>query len=103
MLKILYLITCHGWKMRKRLEKKRTSLKNFFDEHLMEISDRPWFVDIANYKSIKSIMEDYTWQKKKKFHKEAIHYLWNESYLIKISVDSLICRCVAGKEARNIT
>ena len=34
--------------------------------------------------------------------KDANHYLWDDPYLFKVSVDGLIRRCVAGKEANDI-
>lgn len=68
----------------------------------MEISEHPWFSYMENYKATKSVLEDYTWQKKKHFYKEANHYLWDEPHVFKVSVDGLICICVTGKEVRDI-
>lgn len=39
---------------------KQSITKTFPDEQLMTISERPWFVDMENYKAIKVITEEYT-------------------------------------------
>nr|GFA94593.1 DNA-directed DNA polymerase [Tanacetum cinerariifolium] len=43
-----------------------------------------------------------TSQQKKKFFKDARHYFWDDPYLFRTSVDQIIRRCVAGKEAIDI-
>lgn len=68
----------------------------------MAICKQPWFVDKANYKDTKHVCEDYTWQQNKQFYKEVNQYLGDEPYMFKISVDSLIHKCVASEHARNI-
>jgi hypothetical protein len=59
-------------------------LEEFPDEKLYAINERPWFVDMANYKATEFIPEDYIWQQRKKFLHEANHYVWDEPYLFKI-------------------
>jgi len=41
-------------------------------------------------------------QQKRKFFKDANHYLWDDPYMFKVSTDDLIRRCVAGEEANRI-
>lgn len=51
-----------------RLENEEVTMKEknineeFQDEHLMEIGVRPSFADMANYRSTKNVLDDYTWQ-----------------------------------------
>lgn len=51
-----------------RLENNEVAMKEiniteeFPDEYLMTISERPWFADMANYKAIKTVPEEYNWQ-----------------------------------------
>ena len=45
-------------------KKESNITEEFLDEHLMSISDRPWFTDMANYKATKNVCEDYTWKKR---------------------------------------
>lgn len=77
----------------------------FSDEHLMIISGRSWFADMANYKATKNIYWKNTFGSKrnnfKQFYKKAKHYFWDEPYLFCISADGLICMSVAGKEAKD--
>lgn len=82
--------------------KENNIIRECPNEHLMEISEQPRLTDMANYKATKSFLEDYTWKQKKQFYKDVNHYLWDEPYLFKISVDNLIHMCVVSKEARNI-
>nr|KYP49357.1 Pol polyprotein [Cajanus cajan] len=38
---------------------------------------------MANFKATGIILEDYTWQQKKKFFRDANYYVWNDPYLFK--------------------
>lgn len=76
--------------------------ETFLDEQLMAISERPWFVDMANYKAINVGPEEYTWQQRKCFYKKANFYLWDDSYLFKRIPDGLLHRFVASREAGRI-
>src|ERR1044072_5983833 len=40
--------------------------------------------------------------RKKKFLKDATHYVWDDPYLFKVGADGLLRRCVAANEAKNI-
>lgn len=72
------------------MKKEKNINEEFLDKHLMTFSERLWFANMDNYKATKSVPEDYTWQRKKHFYKEANYYLWNELYFFKVSVDGLI-------------
>lgn len=67
-----------------RLDNIKVSMKEnnitakILDDHLMEIHERPWFSDMANYKAIKNVPKEYSRQKKKWFYKEENFYLWDE-------------------------
>nr|GEW56319.1 reverse transcriptase domain-containing protein [Tanacetum cinerariifolium] len=62
----------------------------------------PWYADLANYHAGNFIIKGMTSQQKKKFFKDARHYVWDDSYLFRTCVDQIIRRCVAGKEAIDI-
>lgn len=73
-------------------------LEEFPDEKLLMIEERPWFKDLANYKASGLIPEDLNWQQKKKFLRDATHYVWDEPYLFKIGSDGLLRRYVTREE-----
>ena len=70
--------------------KEKNINEEFPDKHLMKIGERPWFVDMDNYKATKNAPKDYTWKQMKQFYKYANHYLWDGPYLFKISHNGLI-------------
>ena len=41
---------------------KQRITKTFPDEQLMEISEKPWFADMTNYKATNLVPEEYIWQ-----------------------------------------
>ena len=77
-------------------------MDEFPDEKLLVIQERPWFADLANFKAAGVVSEDFGWHQKKKFFKDANHYVWDDPYLFKIGADNLIRRCVTRNEAKNI-
>jgi len=66
----------------------------FPDEKTLVIQERLWFVDMTNFKVARSIPEDMDWYQKRKFLKDASHYIWDDPHLFNISVDNLLRRCV---------
>jgi hypothetical protein len=83
--------------------KKEKAIKaEFPDEQLFAIGERPWFADMANFKAGNIVPDDMTYPQRKKFFKDANHYLWDDPYLFKVGTDGLIRRCVAGEEAHSI-
>lgn len=67
------------------------------------IEERHWFADLANYKASGLIPKNLNWKQKKKFLRDATHYVWDGLYLFKIGSDGLLRRCVTREEARRIT
>lgn len=67
------------------------------------IQERPWFAALVNYKASSLIPEDFSWQQKKKFLRDAAHYVWDDPYLFKIGDDWLLRRCVTKEESKSIT
>lgn len=49
-------------------QKKKNILEEFPYKNLLAISERPWFADMASYKAIKIVSEEYTWPKKEWFY-----------------------------------
>ncbi|XP_014524457.1 uncharacterized protein LOC106780674 [Vigna radiata var. radiata] len=74
----------------------------FIDERLMLIQQSPWFADIANFKAAGILLDDLTWQQKKKFIHDSKECLWDDPYLFKLGADRLFRRCVTVEEAVSI-
>jgi len=77
-------------------------MAEFPNEKLLMIQERPWFVDMANFKATRAIPEDYDWYQKKKLFKETNQYEWDDPHLFKIRTNNLLRRCVTREEANNI-
>src|ERR1044072_2053823 len=82
--------------------KEKEISDTFPDEKLFLVHERPWFADMANFKAAGEIPEDFDYHQKKKFLKDATHYVWDDPYLFKVGADGLLRRCVAANEAKNI-
>ncbi|MCI68641.1 hypothetical protein A2U01_0089902, partial [Trifolium medium] len=57
---------------------------------------------MANFKVGNEIPEDYWYQQKKKFVRDANFYFWDDPYLFKVGQDGLILRCVDEEESQKI-
>ena len=77
-------------------------LKEFPDERLLLIQERPWFADLANFKAAGIIPDEYSWQQKKKFLKDSSYFVWEDPFLFKIGGNGLLRRCVSREESKNI-
>jgi len=92
-----------------RLENKEVTKKDkaieveFPNEQLFMVTERPWFVDMANFKAGNLIPEELTYQQKKKFFKEANSNVWDDPYLSRTNPDGLLHRWVASDEIKSIT
>nr|KYP49928.1 Retrovirus-related Pol polyprotein from transposon 17.6 [Cajanus cajan] len=82
--------------------KEREILEEFPDEKLLMVQERPWFVDLANFKAAGVIHGDFTWHQKKKFLHDATYYVWDDLHLFKIGADDLLRRCVSREQAKSI-
>ena len=74
----------------------------FLDEFLLQVTRRPCFVDVANYKAIGIIPEELKYSKQKKFLRDACFYVWDDPHLFKLGADNLSRRCVTMEEAQSI-
>ncbi|GJY95235.1 reverse transcriptase domain-containing protein [Tanacetum coccineum] len=76
---------------------------NFLGETLMEITtnDIPWFANFAKYLVGDVIPKGMTYQQKKIFS-DLKNYFWEDPYLFKLCLNSMISRCVSGPETRTI-
>jgi len=72
------------------------------DEKLFAVGESLWYADTTNFKAGNIVPYDLEWHQKRKFFKDANHYLWDDPYLFKVSTEGLIRRCVVGKEANRI-
>jgi len=77
-------------------------MAEFLDEKLFAIGERPWFADMENFKADNVLLDDIEQHQRKKFFKDANHYLWDDPYLFKVSTNDLISRCVLGEEDSGI-
>ena len=68
----------------------------------MLIQERPWFADMANFKAVGVLPDDFTWHQKKKFLYDAKQFIWDDPFLFKLGADNLLRRCVTVEEAAGI-
>ena len=68
-------------------EKEKAIMAEFPDEKLFAIQERPWFAYMANFKTENLVPDELSWQEKKMFFNDANHYLWDDPYLFKVSID----------------
>lgn len=57
---------------------------------------------MANFKAAGMILEDLTWQQRKRFFWDSKHYIWDDPFLFKIGHDGLLRRCVPKDEGHKI-
>jgi len=74
--------------------KEKVIMAEFLDEKLFAVGERPWFASMANFKAGNIVLDDFEWHQKRKFFKDANHYLWDDPYMFKVSTNGLIRRCV---------
>jgi len=77
-------------------------LTEFPDEKILAIQERPWFADLANFKAAGVVPEELNWHQRKKFFRDANHYIWYDPHLFKMGADNILRRCVSKTEANNI-
>ncbi|GKB41335.1 reverse transcriptase domain-containing protein [Tanacetum coccineum] len=75
----------------------------FLNEHLMVLktklnNDEPWYADYVNYLVEKIIPPNWTPEKRRRFFSQVKNYFWDEPYALKLCLDNIMRRCVAGNE-----
>ncbi|XP_006596661.1 uncharacterized protein LOC114383808 [Glycine soja] len=87
----------------KDVTKEKPEVKGEFpDEFLLQVTARPWFANMANYKAMRVIPEELNWSQSKKFLHDARFYVWDDPHLFKAGADNLLRRCVTKEEAQSI-
>ncbi|KAL8475059.1 hypothetical protein ACS0TY_031468 [Phlomoides rotata] len=85
--------------------------EEFPDERLLRVDhipvmkvegEIPWYADFANYLASGSMPSDLSPYEKKKFLKDVKHYFWDDPFLFKIGIDSLIRRCLPHEEWESV-
>jgi len=62
----------------------------------------PWYADMANYLASGILPNAMTYQQRKKLKSDAKFYFWDDPFLFKLGIDSLLRRCVPHEETRSI-
>lgn len=57
---------------------------------------------MTNFKAAIILLDDLSWQQKKKFLHDSLEYLWDDPYFFKLGADHLLRRCVTVEEAASI-
>lgn len=79
-------------------------MDDFPYEKLFVVIERPWFIDMDNFKPIYQKPRYLTLkQRQTKLYHDVDFYLCDGPYLVKIGHDGLIMRCVDDKETISIT
>ena len=87
----------------EKVTKEEPEVKGEFpDEFLLQVTARPWFADMANYKATGVNPKELSWSQRKKFLHDARFYVWDDPHLFKAGADNLLRRCVTKEEARSI-
>jgi len=77
-------------------------LTEFPDEKILAIQERPWFADLTNFKAARVVPEELNWHQRKKFFRDANHYIWDNPHLFKMGADNILRRCVSKTESNSI-
>jgi hypothetical protein len=89
--------------MNDEVTKKDTEIiEEFPNEKLLMVNERPWLVNMANYKAAGVIPDDLNWHQRKKFLRDSCYYIWDDPHLFKVGVDGLLRKCVSEEEAKSI-
>jgi len=72
------------------IKKEKAIMAEFPNEKLFAIEERPWFADMVNFKASNIVPDDMDYPQRKKFFKDANHYLWDD---IVLQVRRLIVSC----------
>ncbi|XP_073046163.1 uncharacterized protein [Primulina eburnea] len=77
--------------------------ETFPDEQLFEVNSiLPWFADIANFLSCRTLPPNMSYHQKKKFVHDIKFFYWDDPFVYKRCADQVIRRCVEGLEAQQI-
>ncbi|XP_073121926.1 uncharacterized protein [Henckelia pumila] len=88
----------------QRIDKNDTEeIDDWFpNEKLFAIENSSWYANFENYLDTGTLPHNLSFHQKKKFMSDVKHYFLEEPFLFKICADSMIRRCVAEVEMRNI-
>lgn len=73
---------------------------SFLDEQVLDTSQELilWFANYANYIASDLVLEDLSFQQRKRFMHEVRKFFWDEPYLFRICADRVIHRCTPKVE-----
>ncbi|XP_076950219.1 uncharacterized protein LOC143623124 [Bidens hawaiensis] len=74
----------------------------FPDEHILAVSQNPWFAHIVNFKVAGDLPEHWPRRKKKQLMTQAKQYIWDDPDLFKIGADQMIRRCIPKEDVRSV-
>ncbi|KAH9705175.1 hypothetical protein KPL70_011778 [Citrus sinensis] len=77
----------------------KKGVENLIADHLSIV---PWYADIVNYLSTRTLPSDLTRAQKDKIKSDAKYYVWDDPYLWKHCSDQVIKRCVSEFEIPSI-
>ena len=65
-----------SWLKNEEVTKEEPEVKREFpDKFLLQVTTRPWFADVANYKAIRIIPKEINWSQRKNFLHDAHFYV----------------------------
>lgn len=74
----------------EEIEETHLIQNDFVNERILTITDVPWFADYANYLVGGLILDDFDYNKRKKFLYDCRLYTCNDPFLNKNGINGLI-------------
>jgi len=92
-----------SWLNNEEVTKEEPEVKGEFpDEFPLQVTARPWFADMANYKATGVNPKELSWSQRKKFLHDARFYVWDDPHRFTAGANNLLRRCITKEEAQSI-